>query len=511
MGLEESDLLGVHEIRASFDAHVNLQLAGNFRTATYGKQFHHLLKELLHHLHAMSLQYFGHHKEYSNHIVKMKGTKWEERELGLQKLGVVDNFQLAGLFQTAVKRRSMNGIPSLNKKPKETQDKHQQIWEECKKERIPFGEEIMQMKSVDSNSEILKHKDITSSPWYVNIPFLLLANLSFQVCCHHAPLVRKGDHVSCLLYLPMAPLVRHHHDKGMGVVIRLEKGRIIHFKISTWEKFILVCAGVRKMSKITLGKGKPSGSISNRYSLQPSFAKSLLHWDHLEKDHNSDFLIDEGLTHSSMFEKKVRRIRGKGSILVWVHDIHTYQPFREKGLLHNQGVTMLVGSGTLIPCARKIVQLSLLLGDHEVCGEFLVIELANVEIVLGVQWLQTLGKSTLNFHNEELKFCDKVEEIRIHGKKKQHRTAVLGQQVRHLQFENFPQRRLLTLGKNIYYHKVNFEEPNGVKNTTFSHRYRAGLSQVQDGYDMENPDGLWKCKANHFLEPSFTLENKGIK
>ncbi|KAH9325585.1 hypothetical protein KI387_005763, partial [Taxus chinensis] len=147
-------------------------------------------------------------------------------------------------------------------------------------------------------------------------------------------------------------------------------------------------------------------------------------------DHNSYFLIDEGLTHSSMFEKK---------------------------------------------------------------------------------WLQTLGKSTLNFHNEELKFCDKADEIRIRGKKKQHRTTVLGQQIRHLQFGNFPQQRLLTLGKNIYYHKVNFEESNEVKNTTFSHRYKAGLSQFQDGYDMENPDGLWKCKANHFLEPNFTLENKGIK
>ncbi|KAH9308787.1 hypothetical protein KI387_036698, partial [Taxus chinensis] len=66
------------------------------------------------------------------------GTKWEERELGLQKLGVVANSQLAGLFQIAIKSRPMNGIPSLNKKPKETQDKHRQIWEECKKERIPF-------------------------------------------------------------------------------------------------------------------------------------------------------------------------------------------------------------------------------------------------------------------------------------------------------------------------------------------------------------------------------------
>ncbi|KAH9329438.1 hypothetical protein KI387_001546, partial [Taxus chinensis] len=118
----------------------------------------------------------------------MKGTKWEERELGLQKLGVefsfsreISDIQLAGLFQTAVKRRSMNGVSNLNKKPKDTQDKHQQIWGECKMEKIPFGEEIMQMKSADSNSEILNHKDITSSPWYVNISSLLLANLSSQI------------------------------------------------------------------------------------------------------------------------------------------------------------------------------------------------------------------------------------------------------------------------------------------------------------------------------------------
>lgn len=36
------------------------------------------------------------------------------------------------------------------------------------------------------------------------------------------------------------------------------------------------------------------------------------------------------------------------------------------------------------------------------------------------------------------------------------------------------------------------------------------MSQVQVDYGMENPDGVWTCKADHFLEPSFTLENKGI-
>ncbi|KAH9315084.1 hypothetical protein KI387_023711, partial [Taxus chinensis] len=182
-----------------------------------------------------------------------------------------------------------------------------------------------------------------------------------------------------------------------------------------------------------------------------------------------------------------------------------------KDLLHNQGVTMLVEIGTIAPCARKIVQLIILFGDREICDDFFVIELADDEIVLGIQWLQTLGEFTLNYQDKKYKFCDKDEEIRIHGKKEQHRTTVLGQQVRDLQSENSSQQRLLTLGKNIYYHEVNFEEHNGVRNTTFSHRYRAGLSQVEDDYGMENPDGCWSCKTNHFLEPSFTLENRGIK
>ncbi|KAH9294126.1 hypothetical protein KI387_040668 [Taxus chinensis] len=261
----------------------------------------------------------------------------------------------------------------------------------------------------------------------------------------------------------------------------------------------------------------------------------LRHQGHVGK---SDFPF-----HDSINMKELERIWWKGNTLTLMCGTHAYHPFRVKGLLHNQGVTMLVENGTIILCiTRKIVQLSILLGVHEVCDDFFVIELANDEIVLGVQWLQTLGEFTLKYHDKELKFCDQVGEIRIHGMrkevnaeanlweshcgllscittdwkniitagyvknqlandimegvcKKEHRTTVLGQQVRHLQSENSPQRGLLTLGKNGYYYKVNSEEHIGVKNTTFSHRYRVGLSQVQADYGKKILDDLMKNKV----------------
>ncbi|KAH9293819.1 hypothetical protein KI387_040979 [Taxus chinensis] len=62
--------------------------------------------------------------------------------------------EVAGLFLIAVKRRSFDGNHSPNKKPKVTQDKHQQLGNKCKKEKTPSGKEIIPRESADLNSEI---------------------------------------------------------------------------------------------------------------------------------------------------------------------------------------------------------------------------------------------------------------------------------------------------------------------------------------------------------------------
>ncbi|KAH9319286.1 hypothetical protein KI387_021055, partial [Taxus chinensis] len=47
---------------------------------------------------------------YPNHFVKMKGTKWVEKELGLQKLGSgINNIPLAGPSQTAATKEPISG------------------------------------------------------------------------------------------------------------------------------------------------------------------------------------------------------------------------------------------------------------------------------------------------------------------------------------------------------------------------------------------------------------------
>ena len=71
-----------------------------------------------------------------------------------------------------------------------------------------------------------------------------------------------------------------------------------------------------------------------------------------------------------------------------------------------EGFSVMVADGRKIACTQWIPQLSIMMGNHIVTDEFYVVDLGDIHAILGVQWLQSLGKYSQNFQTMELKFRD---------------------------------------------------------------------------------------------------------
>jgi hypothetical protein len=59
-----------------------------------------------------------------------------------------------------------------------------------------------------------------------------------------------------------------------------------------------------------------------------------------------------------------------------------------------------------MPCDRYIPGMKLTLGRHDLAHDFYVMELPDTNIILGVQWLSTLGPITTNYKNMEISFIE---------------------------------------------------------------------------------------------------------
>jgi hypothetical protein len=55
-------------------------------------------------------------------------------------------------------------------------------------------------------------------------------------------------------------------------------------------------------------------------------------------------------------------------------------------------------------CYRYILGLSLTLGRHDLAQDFCVMDLPDTNVILGVQWISTLGPITTNYKTMEMSF-----------------------------------------------------------------------------------------------------------
>jgi hypothetical protein len=69
-----------------------------------------------------------------------------------------------------------------------------------------------------------------------------------------------------------------------------------------------------------------------------------------------------------------------------------------------EGFDVVVVGGHIMPCTQKIPQLCIALGNYTVTDDFYVVELQDTNIILGVQWLVSLGKHFVDYQAMELEF-----------------------------------------------------------------------------------------------------------
>ncbi|KAH9288409.1 hypothetical protein KI387_032526, partial [Taxus chinensis] len=83
-----------------------------------------------------------------------------------------------------------------------------------------------------------------------------------------------------------------------------------------------------------------------------------------------------------------------------------------------QGFNVIVVDGHSITFTKKIPQLQFTMGGHEVSDEFYVVGIDGLDLVLGVQWLQSLGEFIQNYQTMDMKFKVQDKEIILQGMRK---------------------------------------------------------------------------------------------
>ena len=64
----------------------------------------------------------------------------------------------------------------------------------------------------------------------------------------------------------------------------------------------------------------------------------------------------------------------------------------------------MIADGGTINCSRKFHKITLTMGEYVLISPMIAIKMGGVDIVLGVQWLQSLGTMTFNFMELFMKF-----------------------------------------------------------------------------------------------------------
>jgi hypothetical protein len=71
-----------------------------------------------------------------------------------------------------------------------------------------------------------------------------------------------------------------------------------------------------------------------------------------------------------------------------------------------EGFDVAVADGHTVKCLDRVPDMKIKLGNYTMIDTFYVVELFDTYVVLGVQWLITLGKITTNYQTLEMGFKD---------------------------------------------------------------------------------------------------------
>src|SRR6202011_1075776 len=75
----------------------------------------------------------------------------------------------------------------------------------------------------------------------------------------------------------------------------------------------------------------------------------------------------------------------------------------------------MVANGGTINCARKCHNIKLSMGEYVLTSPMLSIPMGGADVVLGVQWLQSLGTISFNFQELFMNFSVEGREVELRG------------------------------------------------------------------------------------------------
>jgi transposase InsO family protein len=161
------------------------------------------------------------------------------------------------------------------------------------------------------------------------------------------------------------------------------------------------------------------------------------HIQNMEAD-TTETAGEEATGHDSAMEER--------ATLASISGVPKYNTFRMRGVLQGQKVSVLidggashnfidstllqrrhiptvefegfkveVARGSTMPCNRYILGMKLTLGRHDLAQEFYVMDLPDTNIILGVQWLSTLGPITTNYKTMEMSFTESGRKVILRG------------------------------------------------------------------------------------------------
>lgn len=90
----------------------------------------------------------------------------------------------------------------------------------------------------------------------------------------------------------------------------------------------------------------------------------------------------------------------------------------------NPNLNVLLGTGVSVQGMRVCRNVPMALSTMTFSADFIVLELGNVEIILGVQWSRTLGTTMVDWEKNEWFFCYKGKPVTITGDPQLHRVNV---------------------------------------------------------------------------------------
>jgi hypothetical protein len=115
----------------------------------------------------------------------------------------------------------------------------------------------------------------------------------------------------------------------------------------------------------------------------------------ISKRKNVIVLIDSGSTHNFIHYKLVKALN------CFVYPTLEFQ--------------VIIANGRNLNCSGKCNKINLTMGKYVMNSPMISIPMGGVDVVLGIQWLQSLGTLAFNFQELFMKFSLEGKEIELRG------------------------------------------------------------------------------------------------